>query len=274
MRATDGLPVLALIPAATAWKNAKLPYCVTIAEPTSNAAEAYRGLRTAVKFLDIEQPARVIEITSMAAAEGKTTTVANLAVALAQAGDRVVIADCDLRRPRVHEFLGLDNSIGLTSALLGDIELHDAIFSVAQTANLAVLPSGPLPPNPSELLTWSGTGNLVRGLLSHFDYVLIDTPPLLPVTDALVVSSFVDVTLVIATRRLSKRREARRAIEMLRQVDAPIVGTIFNGVSGENIYAPSGYAYYSRRGRTELRPREPESRFRFRGRKRPAEHKS
>jgi capsular exopolysaccharide synthesis family protein len=132
--------------------------------------------------------------------------------------------------------------------LLGDAKLADCIQLVPSIENLSVLASGPLPPNPAELLTSPKAGQLIRGLLQYYDYVIVDTPPILPVTDALVISGVVDMTLLIASQKRSKRRQAHRAVDQLRQVDAPVVGTVFNSVPGGLGYG--AYAYYSGGGPT------------------------
>jgi capsular polysaccharide biosynthesis protein len=160
-RTTGGLPVVGLIPAVSAWRNHKSTYLVSAAKPTSPPAEAYRTLRTSVQFLSLDRPIRSLLVTSPSKEEGKTTTLANLAVSLAQADQRVILVDCDLRRPRVHEFFGLSNKSGFTSALLGTDTLAEAIQPVKGYPSLAVLASGPPPPDPSELLSFHQTRKLL-----------------------------------------------------------------------------------------------------------------
>lgn len=244
-RASSGLPVLGLIPVVPSWRGKDTPYVVSIAEPTAPAAEAYRALRTAIQFLGLEQPMRTLQLTSANSQEGKTTTLANLAVALARSGQTVAVVCCDLRRPRIHEFFGLGNEVGFTSVLLGKVPLHSAIQQVPDQARLSLLASGPLPPNPSELLSSKRTVEVLGSLQAEYDIVLLDCPPVLPVTDALVLSGRVDATLIIAVAGATTLKEATRAVEMLRQVDAPLVGGVLNGVDTEGSY---GYSYqYSRR---------------------------
>ncbi|MGI9120369.1 MAG: YveK family protein, partial [Acidimicrobiales bacterium] len=149
-RATEGLTVLGLIPTVASWKDRKTPQVVSDTDPKSAAAEAYRSLRTSVQFIGLERPVTVIQLTSPNPSEGKTTTLANLAVALASAGQRVIVVCCDLRRPRIHEFFGLSNSVGFTSVLLGDTPLSAALQRVPRQSGLSMLASGPVPPNPSE----------------------------------------------------------------------------------------------------------------------------
>jgi succinoglycan biosynthesis transport protein ExoP len=255
-RASGGLPVLGLIPAVATWKNQKSAYLVTVTKPTSPAAEAYRTLRTSVQFLGLDRPLRTLVVTSPTKAEGKTTTLANLAVTFAQAGQRVILVDCDLRRPRVHEFFGLTNEVGFTSVLLGTDPLADALQSVEGYPSLGVLASGPPPPDPSELLSSHRTREVIEALQSRSDLVLIDSPPVLPVTDPLVLSGFVDATLLVVSTDQTNKRALHRSVELLSQIDAPLMGTVLNEVGPERAYAYgyTGYAYYQRAGRPEGAP--------------------
>jgi polysaccharide biosynthesis transport protein len=253
-RAAGNVPVVGLIPAVATWKNQKTPYLVTVAKPTSPAAEAYRTLRTSVQFLGIDRPLQTIAVTSPTKEEGKTTTLANLGVALAQTGQRVVLLDCDLRRPRIHQFFGLSNEIGFTSVLLGTNPVAKALQPVESYPSLAVLASGPPPPDPSELLASHRTREVIEALRSRSDIVLIDSPPVLPVTDPLVLSALVDATLLVVAADETTKRGLHRAVELLTQVDAPLVGAILNEVGPERAYAYgyAGYAYYQRdRGETD-----------------------
>ena len=241
-RATS-LPVLGLIPLVPSWKSQEQTRLVSLTEPTSPVAEAYRTLRTAVQFLGMDRPVQVVQLTSPSASEGKTTTLANLAVAMARAGRRVVVVCCDLRRPRVHEFFGLSNKVGFTSVLLGEVGLSQALQRVPDVERLFVLASGPLPPNPSELLSSRRAQEVIEALRSDGNLLLLDSPPILPVTDGLVLSKQVDATLLVSIAGRTTRKDAARAVEMLRQVDAPLTGTILNGVSVEGTYG-YGYGYY------------------------------
>jgi capsular exopolysaccharide synthesis family protein len=253
-RVVPGVPVLGLIPVVSAWRGKETPYLVSLEDPTSPAAEAYRTLRTSIQFLGLDQPMRTLQITSANPQEGKTTTLANLAVALARSGSTVAIVCCDLRRPRVHEFFGLKNEVGFTSVLLGKVPLAGAVQEVPDQARLSLLASGPLPPNPSELLSSKRTVEVLGSLQAEYDIVLIDAPPVLPVTDALVLSGRVDATLLVAVAGATTRKEAARSVELLRQVDAPLVGAVLNGVDTEGSY---GYAYQSYRYESPVGSREP-----------------
>lgn len=237
---TGGLPVLGMIPVVRGWRRHGKAYTVTMAAPTSVAAESYRSLRTSIQFLGLDRPIRTLQLTSPAASEGKTTTVANLAAALADAGQRVVIVDCDLRRSRVHEFFGLTNSVGFTSVLLGEVPLSEALYDVPGVDRLQVLAAGPRPPNPSELLSGRRTLEVFTALQSHADIVVIDSPPVLPVSDAVVLAAQVDATLLVTNARKTHRRSLGRAMELLRQVDAPLIGAVLNLASADAAY---GYGY-------------------------------
>ncbi len=239
-RASPGLSVIGVIPAVAEWKDKSTPRVVSLADSRSAATEAYRTLRTSIQFLTLNGPLRTLQITSPGAQEGKSTTIANLAVTLAGMGQRVVVVCCDLRRPRIHEFFGLNNSVGLTSVLLGQEPLRTALQPVAEQPRLSVLASGPLPPNPADLLSSRRTADVLTALQAHADIVLIDSPPVLPVTDSLILSSRADATLLTCLAGRTTRKEFSRATELLRQVDAPLVGTILNGVS---VGEPSGYYY-------------------------------
>ena len=253
-RVAPGVPVLGLIPVVSAWRGKETPYLVSLDDPNSPAAEAYRTLRTSIQFIGLDQPMRTLQVTSANPQEGKTTTLANLAVALARSGSTVAIVCCDLRRPRIHEFFGLDNEVGFTSVLLGKVGLAGAMQEVPDQARLSLLASGPLPPNPSELLSSKRTVEVLGSLQAEYDIVLIDAPPVLPVTDALVLSGRVDATLLVAVAGATTRKEAARAVELLQQVDAPLVGAVLNGVDTEGSY---GYAYQSYRYESSVGRREP-----------------
>lgn len=242
-RAANGLPTLALIPVVASWKERQRAMLVSLTQQKSPAAEAYRTLRTSIQFMGLDRPLGTIQVTSPAASEGKTTTLANLGVALAQAGERVIIVDCDLRRPRIHEFFGASNEVGFTSMLLGNVPLSAGLHRVGGQERLLLLPSGPIPPNPSELLAGRRMVEVIRALQAEVDVVLLDCPPVLPVTDAAVLSTRVDGVLLVATVGTTTRRAFQHAHELLRQVDAPLIGTVLNSVTSDGGY---GYGYSSR----------------------------
>ena len=244
-RAIPGLGVVGLIPQVTDWKARDKSRVVSISDPVSPVAEAYRILRTSIQFLSIDRQTKVIQVTSANAQEGKTTTLSNLAVAFANSGLRTVIVCCDLRRPRLHQFFGLDNAVGFTSVLLGNVALSKALQPVPGQDRLLVLASGPLPPNPAELLSSARATDVLRNLASQADIVLIDCPPVLPVTDSIVLSQRVDATVLVVSARTTSRKAAHRATEMLQQVNAPLVGAVLNGVTEESGYGAYAGRYYT-----------------------------
>lgn len=237
-----GIVTLGTIPVVSNWRNKKDPVLVTMSQPHSSAAEAYRSLRTALQFVGLDRPTHVMQFTSPTAADGKTTSLANAAVALSKAGLRVVVVDCDLRRPRVHEFFGLKNDIGFTSVLLGSTPLEEAVQEIPDCPGLHLLASGPKPPNPSELLGGPNARKLLESLANLSDIVLIDSPPLLPVTDPAVLAGIVDAVVLVVSMGSSTRSGVLAALENLARVDAPVVGVILNKVTSEDSYT---YYQYS-----------------------------
>lgn len=239
-RATgSAVPVLGLIPAVP-WRDRSQAHVVSVEDPTSPPSEAYRSLRTSVQFLSLDRPLHCLQVTSGSQAEGKTTTATNLALMLARSGERpVVVVDCDLRRPRLHEFFGLSSDIGFTSVLLGEVPVSAALQRFDDEPGLSVLVSGPIPSDPSELLASRRTAEVLASLRADGALVLLDTPPVLPVTDALVVSQWVDATLLVASAGQTTRRQVQRTMELLAQVDAPLVGTVLNNAPT----GTSGYGY-------------------------------
>jgi receptor protein-tyrosine kinase len=242
-RAVKDLPTLALVPDDGGTRFGSEAVMTTIEAPMSASAEAYRGLRTSIQYASIDRPTKVIQVTSASAGEGKTTTVSNLAIAFAQAGVRVAVIGADLRKPQLHRTMQVNGSIGLTSVVIGEVKLADALQTSPLHPNIDVLACGPLPPNPSELLNHERTGRIFRALAEQYGMVFIDCPPVLPVTDSLVLARHSDATIFAVFANKTTRRTARRAIEMLRQVGAPLLGCVINGVAGEDTYG-SFYEYY------------------------------
>jgi len=235
-----GLPVLAMTPVVTAWR--RRPVVVVAAEPSSPAAESYRSLRTSLQFARQERQLGSIVVTSPGVAEGKTATVANLGVAFAQAGERVLLVSCDLRRPRIGQFFEIDEQVGLTSVLLDERTLEEAVQPVPGFDRLSLLPAGPVPPNPAELLNSARAADVFACLRGHFDLVLIDSPPLLPVTDGAILSRYADATLMVVAAGQTRRGDLHRAMEKLNQVGAVILGIVLNKVTRETL-RNYGYSY-------------------------------
>lgn len=236
-----GAPVLAMIPVVTSWRR-RQPLVVVASDPTSPAAESYRSLRTSLQFARQEGRLRSIVVTSPGVAEGKTATLANLGVVFSQAGERVVLVSCDLRRPRIGEFFSLDEQEGLTSVLLGRRTLEDVLVPVPGFDRLSLLPAGPIPPNPAELLNSSRTQDVFARLRERFDLVLVDSPPVLPVTDAAILSRHADATLMLAAARQTRRGDLHRAVEKLHQVGTVIPGVVLNKVTRQTGRS-YGYSY-------------------------------
>ena len=259
------LPILAMIPVQAGWRDSAEAQLVTVTSPNSSAAEAYRTLRTSIHFRSLDSPLRSIQVTSASAQEGKTTTLSNLAVSLSTAGQRVAVVCCYLRRPRVHEFFGLSNEVGFTSAILGDVPLQDALQEVPGIDRLILLASGPPPPNPSELLGGHHTADVLNALEASVDVVLIDSPPVLPVTDSAVLAGRVDGTILVVSAGQTTKRHVTRAVEILGHVEAPLLGIVLNGVAPDAAYGYGyGYGYHATAdvANPDKRPADGKRRFR------------
>lgn len=238
---TGGAPVLAMVPMVSSWKRREKPMVISATDPSSQAAEAYRSLRTSLQFVRQARKLRTLLVTSPAAAEGKTSTLANLGAVFAQAGERVVLVSCDLRRPRLGKFFEFDEQSGLTSVLLGDQTLEQALRPVPGYDSLWTLGSGAIPPNPAELLSKGLTRDIFATLEENFDLVLIDSPPVLPVTDAMILCRYADAALLVVAAGQTRRNELQRTAEKFIHSNAPIVGLVLNEVTRQNGYG-SGYS--------------------------------
>jgi capsular exopolysaccharide synthesis family protein len=219
-------PVLAAIPYdAQVAKQARL----TDSDRHSLRSEAYRHLRTNLAFVDIDHPPRALVVTSSVSREGKTTTAANLALAIAESGQPVILLEGDLRRPRVADYLGLEGSAGLTDVLVGRVDVDDVLQPWGTTGKLSVLPAGPLPPNASELLGSETMAELLHGLEERA-MVVIDAPPLLPVTDGAVLTSLVGGAIIVCGAGRVRREQLRAASEAITGVGGRIFGLVLNSV--------------------------------------------
>jgi capsular exopolysaccharide synthesis family protein len=212
-------------------------------DPRSPRAEAFRSLRTNLQFVNVANPPKSIVITSSVPGEGKSTTAANLALSLADAGVRVVIVEGDLRRPRLLEYMGFEGAIGLTDVLIGRIDVDDALQQFGRST-LWMMGAGPIPPNPSELLGSANMRAMLDQLTDRFDYVIIDAPPLLPVTDAAVLSTVVDGALVIVGADVVQRDQLRHALGSLEAVNGTVLGLILNRVATVSGRGYGTYAYH------------------------------
>lgn len=239
LEAAVSAPVVGTIPP---FKASKQP--IPVAEqPRTASAEAFRKLRTNFAFLGVDRESLCCVITSPSAADGKSTVTANLAIALAQAGQRVAVVDADLRRPALHNLFGLQQRVGTTTVLLDQAGVHDALQHPG--AGLpAILTSGQAPPNPSELLGSRHMEDLIAELRAAYDVVLIDCAPLLPVTDPMVVSRFADGILLIARAGKTTRDQAQAAKTACAKAGAAIFGTVLNATAVTEGDQPAYYAYY------------------------------
>lgn len=236
-----GVPVLASLPRQRRMKDDPLS---SLDHSHSAAAEAYRSLRTSLRFLDTDSPLRSVLITSAVAGEGKTTVAANLGAVIAQGGERVILIDADLRRPRLGSLFGADGP-GLTNVVHGEVALDDALRAVGP--KLAVLPPGPVPANQSEVLGSEAMARLIDGAVELADVVLVDAPPALPVTDAAVLAALVDGVLLVSRFGSTERSAATEAARTLHGVGARLIGVVINAIRGRD------RAYY----RAEYKPRSP-----------------
>jgi polysaccharide biosynthesis transport protein len=247
-----GLPVLGLIPKTKSFKRSETPELESFSASMSPAAEAYRTLRSAVQFAGIERDLKVLLVTSTDAAESKSTTAANLAVTVARSGASVCLVDADLRNPRLHAFFGVRPGVGLTDVLLGSERPPDVISAFAEIEGLGLMAAGRKSPNPAELLGSNRMSVLLGVLKKHFDLVIVDSPPILPVVDALELSRQVDGVLVATLIGRTKRRGLNHAVELLNNVNAPLLGIVMSGMDKAASY---GYGYGYGYGETESRGR-------------------
>jgi capsular exopolysaccharide synthesis family protein len=209
----------------------------------SPRGEAFRMLRTNLQYLDLDNPPKSLVITSAIAGEGKTSTSTNLAVALAQAGRRVLLIDGDLRRPRVAALLGLESSVGLTTVLVGRTKLEESIQR-HQASGVYFLAGGPTPPNPTEVLQSQATHDLLAKLRAAYDAVIIDAPPLLPVADAAILGTSADGAILVTRHGKTHREELEAATQRLEKVGARLFGTVVNMIPKRSGGSYSYYYYY------------------------------
>lgn len=214
---------------------------ITHCNPKSPISEAFRVLRTNIQFSSFDKQLKILLITSSVVGEGKTTIASNLAVSIAQSGSKVLLIDGDLRKPCVHKLFGISNSKGLTNLLLSENKIHQDFIQKPEIDNLDIIASGPIPPNPSEILGSASMKEILERLRYGYDIILIDTPPVGTVTDAAVLSTGADGVILVVHSGKVEIKAAQRAKELLLQVNANIMGTILNDV---NIHDQDGY-YYS-----------------------------
>jgi capsular exopolysaccharide synthesis family protein len=215
------------------------PLPIAQTNPKSPITEAYRTIRTNIQFASVTSDVQVILTTSSSPSEGKTSTSANLAVVYAQAGKKVLLIDGDLRKPQLHQRFRVSNLNGLSSVLIKERTLQECIVN-AGTPGLYLLPSGPIPPNPAEMLSSATFAALLKHCREVFDFVIIDAPPVLPVADALIVSNLVDGVVFVVDSQSTNRVLAKKAVQALEKVNAKILGVVLNRVKRKT----ADYYYY------------------------------
>jgi succinoglycan biosynthesis transport protein ExoP len=258
-QAISGLPSLGMIPmgsknsAETGSKpglmvatSKEVVELITQSRPQSQMAESYRALRTSLLLTSLGSPPKVILITSALPREGKTTTSINTAIVLAQKGTRVLLIDADLRRPSIHRTLGMGPRVGLSNVLTGGASLQQATVRSTLLPNLYVLPAGTPPPNPAELMASVQMVEMLTELREQYDHIVIDTPPTLSVTDAVVLSTRADAVVLVIRSSQTTKPALRRAREILAQVNARVSGVLLNAV---NLDSPDYYYYYEYQGK-------------------------
>ncbi|QNK80972.1 polysaccharide biosynthesis tyrosine autokinase [Nakamurella sp. PAMC28650] len=238
MQTLSKRPVLATVALDAATAKSPVLVRTTVRSPRG---EAFRQLRTSLKFIHVDQPLKVVVVSSSVASEGKSLTAANLALVFAEAGQRVLLIEADLRQPRAADYLGLERAVGLSNVLAGELGVDDVLQPWGDSG-LTLLASGSIPPNPSELLGSNAMADLMVALRARFDMILVDSPPVLPVTDAVVLSAVADGILMVVHYGRTTRAQFTSAITALDAVDAKLIGTVLNMAPVKDI--PSGYGGY------------------------------
>lgn len=219
---------------------------ITNNDPKSPVSEAFRTLRTNIQFSSIDKEIRTIVITSSKPGEGKSTVAANLAISISQEEKRVLLIDCDMRKPTVHKVFNIRNIHGLTNILMGNKELSDMDHKFnGEASNLSILPSGPIPPNPSELLGSNRMKSFLEQVKLDYDMVILDSPPIGLVTDSAILSTLVDGTILVVAAGQVEVEVAKRSRELLDKVNANIIGVVLNKIpiTGRGSYKYSYYQY-------------------------------
>ena len=211
---------------------------ITLTDPRSPAAEAFRTLRTNLIFSSLDRPLTTLLVTSAAPDEGKSVTLANLAVTMAQGGRKTILVDCDLRHPRQHEIFGAPDRPGLTSMILDPSGVDEPPLAATSVEGLSLLPAGPLPPNPADLLSSRRMESLISSLKSRADIVLFDAPPIVAVTDAALLASKLDGVLLVVSAGQTKREHAQRAKELLERINVRLVGAVLTNAVVDTSLSP------------------------------------
>lgn len=211
------------------------PDLITLTDPRSRAAEAYRTLRTNLTFTALDAPIETLIVTSAAPGEGKSTVVANLAIAMAQGERRTVLVDADLRRPALHELFGTVNDRGLTTMIVEETSLEDPPLLDVGVENLWLVPSGPLPPNPADILGSRRMEAVISALKAHADVVLFDAPPVVAASDTAVLGTKVDGVLLVVKAGRTRRDHALRAKELLARVHVRVLGAVLTDAQRDSV---------------------------------------
>jgi len=214
---------------------------ITRFSPKSPISEAYRSLRTNIQFSDIDNPKRVILMTSSATKEGKSTTCVNLAITFAQTGSRVLLVDSDLRRPTLHNFFNVDKMYGLSNVLIGSLAFNDVIKRT-EVENLDVITAGDIPPNPAEMVASERMKAFLDEARGRYDVVLLDSPPVVAVTDAAILTTRADATIIVVSSGMTGRSELKRALALIKSVGSNVLGIVLNGLDIKKMYG--SYYYY------------------------------
>jgi capsular exopolysaccharide synthesis family protein len=236
-------PVLATVPRISGWRKREDPYLITLKDPKNPVSESYRTLRTNLQFLATKGELQTLLVTSATAGDGKTATATNLAVAMAQAGKRVVLVSADLRRPRAHRFLEASNELGLSTVLSEGTPIWHAAKNPG-IENLRIVPSGPVPPNPAELLQSERMAEVIKQLRESADLIIIDTPPVLAVADASILAQHADGTLFVVDADTASRAATTQARDQLENAGARVIGAVFNKYDPSQSGAYPYYYYY------------------------------
>lgn len=216
--------------------------------PKSITAESYRSLRTNIQYSSIDKQVKTLVVTSSNAGEGKSTVAGNLAYTFFQSGKRVLIIDCDLRKPSLHRKFNVSNEVGLTDVLVGTSELNKVMKKIDD--NLYLLTTGTLPPNPAEIIGSNTMENFLDECKINFDYIILDTPPILPVTDSKLLAIKADATVLVVRSEISKLKHVSQAFKELGKVNANVIGTILNDVEmhSEKLY----YDYSAKNNKSKI----------------------
>ena len=207
-------------------------------KPKSMEAEAYRSLRSNIEYSAFDEEYKVIVVTSSVPSEGKSITAGNLALALAQSGKKVLLVDCDIRRPSIHKKFKISNVLGISDLLLDKGTMESVATNYID--NLTIITSGKIPPNPAEMLASKVMTQFLQEMRDHFDYIILDTPPLQAVTDAQILATKADGVLLVVRSNSTKKDDVEEAVDLINKVNGKIIGTVLNGV--DNIHKK--YYYY------------------------------